>query len=281
MTNKNSSYWFEVLEELGERPMMSFATYNKINNQVDWWELPHKEFDGYGGVFHLAKSLDISPEEIDVKVSGLRRPSFLEKIKALIKYHPESKLRQTLWKSFDRKREGVPYKGHLYFSQLEVDEIKKRAKQERSSIHLFILSKLDHYISKNFLQEGEERWWMIPINMREDKLANLDENYSSYISAQITNKSTCRDINKQLIGKMKGFTHWAAWFWMRLFQYLGKKTIHKALSYFDQNEHGWTGVFTFFEYKFIGSESNPKVKEKLFFGMAPVTKAHPFACDFF
>ena len=56
-----------------------------------------------------------------------------------------------------------------------------------------------------------------------------------------------------------------------------KKSVKKALKYFDDNDHGWTGIFTYIDYKLLGF----KDYHKILVGIAPITKAHPISFDFF
>lgn len=268
--------WFEVLEELGENHAMSFAVMNKSDRQFSWKQLPHTNLDGFGGIISLLIQMGYSYSDIDYQLVEKKSPSFTQKIKALIAYNPESKLRHTYWNNYDRLKQAQPFKAAYYFTHDEALRLKQLATQYRTSEEIYFLWKLDDYLAKNFLKPKQERWWMLPINMRSHEDKYSMENQSSYISVQIDDESLPRQIHKQIIKKIKTYTHWAAWFWMKVLSYLGKKSVKNALAYYDKNNHGWTGIYTFFSYLPL----TDKVKDKLFFGVAPVTKAHPVACNF-
>ena len=225
MNIKKASLWFEVLEELGERPNMSFASFDVTTKEVLWRELSHKDHDGLGGIFELARSFDIKDTQIDYKLSDRRPPTILEKIKALIKYHPESKLRHTNWINFKRKKNGSPFRMIMSFNKEEIEKIKILCKRNRCSSHIFFFHKVDRYISKELLVPEEERWWMVPVNMRTKETKYNRNNFSSYISTQIRDNLTPRELNKQMIEKLKGYLHYAPWFYMKIIAFLGKKNL--------------------------------------------------------
>ena len=183
MSNDKASLWFEALEELGERPVMSFASVDVQTNEISWCELSHKDHDGLGGIFELASQFKIKDTQIDYKLSERKRPSFIQKIKSLFKYHPESQLRHTEWKNFNRLKEGKPFRDIINFSIEEIKQIKENAKKLRCSSHIYMLHKVDSFVASELLKEGQERWWMVPVNMRTKKLKYCRENFSSYIRA--------------------------------------------------------------------------------------------------
>lgn len=276
MSKNFQTTWFEVLEELGENHTMSFAVMDKNDKQYSWKQLPHSNLDGFGGVISLLSEMGFNYKDIDYQLIEKKSPNFIQKIKALIAYHPESKLRHTHWQKYDRLNLNNPYKAVYYFSSSETQKLKNLASDNRTSVEIFFLWKLDEFLAKNFLMPSQERWWMLPVNMRSLENKYSLENQSSYISVQISDESKPREIHKLIIKKIKTYTHWAPWFWMQVMSFLGKKTVMNALNYFDKNNHGWTGIYTYFSYLPL----TDKVKDKLFFGVAPVTKAHPVACNF-
>lgn len=280
MSDDRTKLWFEVLTQLGEDSRSSYALFSLTQQDEDnlnWYQFPHEDSDGFGGVFRLGETLGFKPEEIQYHIGKSHRPSFFQKIKALISYHPESKLRHTNWKEFDRRKEGTPYKSCIFFSPEVVKEIQTKALREGVKPYFYILKRIDEYISKNLMNEEGERWWMFPVNMRTTQSKYSGKNHSSYISLQLTDYISLSQIKDQFVLKLKNYTHWAAWFWMKLFQRMGRKAVENALNYYDSNDHGWAGTFSFLEYNM----ANEKFKDDILFGVAPVTRAHPFSCDLF
>lgn len=270
------SLWFTVLEEFGENHTMNFGELSPEDNHVSWTKLSHCEFDGIGGILEILNQKGFSSEVFDYQVSPIRSPNFFEKIKALIAYNPESKLRHTYFKNYDRTISGEPSRIYHYFTEQEVEVLREKAKLQKTNISLYFLSSLDSVLNEEFLTPNQERWWMLPYNMRQASQKYHKENLSSYISVQISNETSAREINIQILKKIKSFTHWAAWFWMKFLAKLGKKAVINALNHYDKNNHGWMGIYTYLNYSL---KKDATIKDHLFFGVAPVTKAHPISCN--
>lgn len=272
----DGSAWFEALEEIGQRPMMTFAIFDKVNKKEKWFELPHKKYDGIGGLMEFAKS-EFDCNELHYPIRQQRKISFFEKIKSIFRYLPESKLFFTSWNEggeiFEEK-----YRTFIFCDDKKIEILKEKARNHRCSIQTFIHYCLDKTVNELFQKEDQIRRWMIPVNMRNEESRFVLKNLSSYVSVDIKPSTTAREIQQQLIYKLKNQFQYGAWILMILMQYLGRRFLKNTLMYYEKNNHSWTGIFTYIEYQ-VDEDKFYKAKNKMIFGVAPVTPAHPIACN--
>lgn len=273
---RQADIWFEALEEIGEKPIMYYCIHSSSDQKVDWIELAHKDHDGFGGIFQLAADID-QQIVIDYKLVD-RKLSLMQKLKALKLYLHEGNIRKTLWKNFDPHASGQNIKRIFDLGLGDLEKLQNAARKEKASFHIFMLREFDQLIAQIFLNPGQTRWWMIPINTRSMADKYSRSNHSSYISLQLTDLTSPRNLQEMLIQKLKTGAYWVPWFFMNAFSFLGKKIIKKILKNYEDNQHSWAGIFTYLDYSFTNDVAG-HFKEKRIVGVAPVTKAHSIACD--
>jgi hypothetical protein len=273
-SNYHTQTLFSALRKLGEHPWMKFALLEKSSRQLSWFELPHTEFDGMGGSLYITKQFP-GKISIDYDVGQRTPPSLWKKLTAILCYLPETKLRKECWQHYHRQDPSRSYKVVIHLDQDGVKKIKEDARISRSHLQNYILKRLDRVVS-NQLQSNnsQERWWMLPINMRENKNKFSQKNWTSYISMPIENGESERNIQQIMIGKLKAYEQWGAWFVMRLLSRLGSTISYRCMEYYDRNHHEWCGIFTYQKYRNLLENNQWSI-----LGIAPITKAHPIACN--
>ncbi len=250
---------------------MTFGRIHIPTGTTDWWYLSHQSYDGLGGVLHLMR--EFGPD-VDISYNFTpRQPLTLrQKWNALKEYIPESQLRKTNWNQYIRE---LPLteapKWYVLLSEEEMNQLSSLAKAQRSSVQAYILYRLDHFISHELMNE-KERWWMIPFSMRTKNQVFSTQNHTSYFGVALKSEDTPRSVQQKMIDRIKANTAWAAWFWLEFLAFFGKGLIRVAEQYYDKNEHTWTGTFTFLDY-------HSDQPDYHWFGIAPITKAHPVACN--
>lgn len=271
-----SDIWFEALEEIGEKPIMSYCIHSPYKGEIKWIDLPHKTYDGFGGIFYLAASIDQNVV-IDYKLAE-KKLSILKKIKSIFLYANEGNYRKTIWKNFNPKGSGESIKKIIDLNSYKLEELQKAAKKEKVTLNIFLLKHFDQLMADTFLLPNQERWWMIPVNTRTLKTKHSRSNLSSYLSLQIHEQTTYRQLQEMLIVKLKNGAYWVPLFFMKIFSFFGKPIIKKILLRYEKNTHSWAGVFTFLDYT-ISNDSHGYFADKSIIGVAPVTRAHSIACD--
>lgn len=268
--------WFEALEEIGEKPIMSYCIHSSSDQKIEWIELPHKSYDGFGGLFYLAETVDPGVI-VDYKLTE-RKLSIWLKIKSIFIYAHEGNIRKTNWINFSPLKDGENTRKIIELNSYTINKIKAQAKKEKVSLQIYLLKHFDRFISEVFLEPSQERWWMLPINMRKIEDKHSRGNHSSYISLQISDSTSSRQIQEIFISKLKNGAQWVPWFFMHVFSFIGIESIKKILLNYENNNHSWAGIFTYLDFT-INNDINGYFKDKKIIGVAPVTKAHSIACD--
>src|ERR1700722_1711144 len=97
--------WFISAEELGEFIGIRFGRIPPGATEPEWIYLPHKEFDGIGGLAEILRKRGVTTLDRLPQIRHPASPSRLSVLKLLPKYlEPKRPLK---WRPFDSKPEPV------------------------------------------------------------------------------------------------------------------------------------------------------------------------------
>ena len=194
---------FKLAEEAGDDMNIYFVDYNRETEESHLYESNHKYHDGaaFLKLYQAEKGIaDDSWPILPVK----KKPSLFKQLYQLVKFIKLSKPKNIRWK----KREEIfgPNLGYHFgsFSVEETQAIKAFCRKKKISLTALMTWTLDRATSAFFLEEGSDRKWISPVNMRS-KFTEIEtyKNCSSSIIMNMSGSPSLEELNSDFKSKLK------------------------------------------------------------------------------
>lgn len=208
--------WFVACEELDEFIGIRFGHLPEGADQPDWFFLPHKDFDGIGGLAELLRQRGaILPKLAQVKhpsppswMALVRTiPRFL-KAKNPLKFGPmEGEPRPST-----KNTPPSAMAWHL-FDETATTQIRRACRKRGVTVNSFLIKHLTKAVRPSLQDESSVMPWMVPVNLRGKILRGRDTtNYSSYVGVKVRTYETVVDIHRNIYESLGRGEHWANWY---------------------------------------------------------------------
>src|SRR3989339_78527 len=233
--------WTSVLGNFGEFTEIFFAK----DNQTVW--MSHEKYDGVGAFAKLLRESGLRVGVLFDISAKLQRPlTIFQKSWAIFLYLKDSFPRKTFWKKEQLEVVGKKLSpAMLAFSLEETLQIKQQAKQKGVSLNSWLLFHLDQIVSQELLAKNQEKWWLIPCNMRPYVVKVPDTgNHASYVVAKIAAKDGPKEIHQKVKKMLSNNYHWGAWYVFQISRWIKIIGMKMIFSNYYRNNHSWVGTLS-------------------------------------
>lgn len=218
------------------------------NSNVDWYELPHDEYDGMSGLASLMRKAGYTVSELP-QWQGDDKYSFRNAVKGLKVFLPTTGIREQQWIKYDRSlpilNRSTERIAWTVFSKQQTSAIKDHAKTLGVTVNSYLLSHLDRLIAENLVPNDAERRWMIPVNLRGAvSRASEQAPQMAFIALDFSQIPLPIDVQEQVNARKRQGYQWGAWAAFVGSFLLGKKGIRSDMQKRESKNHGWTGMFS-------------------------------------
>lgn len=245
-TSHHIDYWFKHLQQLGEDTDIEIDLGRTSDSELRPYKLPHEKFDGLSLIHHTLVNEGLSNFKIPT-IKDRLKPNFLLSIRNYIRFFYETRPIRMNWKFRDLSRMGSSNKFHKVLSNLETQKISRHAKNMGISLNTYILWCANKAASDVFLNQQNESWWTMPVNIR-GLYPNLDENsygnQVSYIVVKIKKDHNIKKVQNVINRRLKSKSYRANWFGLNLAKKMGEDSVIKTLQNRLEKNYSWVGVLT-------------------------------------
>ncbi|MGC4017179.1 MAG: hypothetical protein QM755_22105 [Luteolibacter sp.] len=209
--------WFKALESLGEYIGIRYGRVNPETNEVEWFFLPHTEFDGIGAFVHLMREAGAEVTSLPqiTHPAPLNWASFMRLIPRMMA--PRKRLK---WQALPQgepmsnTQQPPPAVAWHVFSEEDTAKLRRASRLANVSVNSLLLKYLDRAVRADLEDPSSAIPWMIPVNMR-GKVNQQSElaNHSSYIGIRIFASESVKDVHRHIydaIGKGQHCGNWKA-----------------------------------------------------------------------
>lgn len=209
------SPWFKTLESVGEFIGIRFGHLPPGGERVEWFYLPHTDYDGIGGFAHLLRQRGAPVEELP-KITHPSRFScwtFIRFLPAML-----SRRRYLKWRplkqgeKLESANQPPPAAAYHIFDEEKTAKIRRASRQSDVTVNSFLMKYLDRAIRPSLADPACAIPWMIPVNLRGRVTRNHDTgNHSSYVGIRIYASLGVKEIQHQIYRALQKGEHLAAW----------------------------------------------------------------------
>lgn len=220
---------FEVAEALGEW-MNTLYLKQKENGPIEFEFLHHKDHDGMSAITTILQREGHQVFE-QPKLKVTKKPSLFKRLKALKRYINLTKKIDIRWKTPREDITGVsPNFSRVTFSKEDSELIGKRAKEFGVTENSYLIYCLDKVATRLLLNEGSERKWICPLNMRQpDGPKIVMGNFSASILLNLeAGETTPKMIHEKIKSYLKSDTHWGSFLYSNMAKFIGFKGTLKV-----------------------------------------------------
>ncbi len=208
--------WFAAAEELGEYIGIRFGHLSPGAEEPEWIFLPHKDFDGIGGLAEiLRKRGAVLPRLAQIKHPA--PPSWLSLARIAPKFFKPK--RPLKWVALEGEpmvsTNSTPPRAvawHL-FDEASTTQVRRACRKRGVTVNSFLIKHLTKAIRPFLQDESSVVPWMVPVNLRGKIVRGRDTtNYSSYIGVKVRSYETVDDIHHNIYAALGRGEHWANWY---------------------------------------------------------------------
>lgn len=225
--------WFRARLRHGIRDDMSFGVLDPHSGKIDWHVLPHRRFDGLGGLAHLLRSWGLDPELPEL--AEKRPPSWWRLLLAMLAWR-DPDVPPPRWRTaVVRNDPAVPERVVDWFDRAETEMIRRKAREQNVSVTVLLLWTLHQVVTRNLLREGTRGDWLLPVNMRGPvRLASDEMNHSSGFYLPVDGEWSPTALREEIRTTLRARRHWAGWRLARIGRLVGQwgvNHIHDRLAH--------------------------------------------------
>jgi hypothetical protein len=213
-----------------------------------WFELPHNEFDGIGGLATLLRRQCYPVGALPVLRGD--RFGFWRALRGLFTVLPTLRLRRRQWRQFDGTREvrQMPVTERLawrLFTEEETKRIAAAAKAAGVTVNTYLLFHLDAAVACQLTSPASDRRWMIPVNLRGAVTRDVEAApHMSFLTVDLDQTASLSALQGQISQlKHRGY-HWGAWLALNAGRLIGREAMRRDMRNKERQNHGWTGIFS-------------------------------------
>ncbi|MEE2960668.1 MAG: hypothetical protein VYA34_07990 [Myxococcota bacterium] len=247
-----SRMWWELMRDIGECVDVGFAPIDDGATDLDWTMFSHVDYDGLGGIAKHLSERGIKVGELP-KMRDKEEPGYCARF--WLKYSNLFRRNKNLcrWKSFDShwypsEKEPTQPSGIAWtiFTHEETDALNDYAKRVRVSTNSLLLWALNSVVSDELMEGGDDRFWLMPVNMRGPiQRKNPYVNHSSYLPVRMPVGVAPVDVHEAIKTELKSQSHWRAWYAYTLLKASQREKARKRLQgYLRREGFPWCGAFT-------------------------------------
>ena len=241
---------FSAMRDCGEDISIVYGqkTAPSPHAEPRWFELPHDEFDGIGGLATLLRRQGYAVGALPVLWGD--RFSFARALRGLYATLPTLRLRRRQWRRFDGARpvRRVSVTERLawrLFTEEETKQIASAAKAAGVTVNTYLLFHLDAAVVSALAPPTSDRRWMIPVNLRGAVIRRVEAApHMSFLAVDLDNGSSLSALQARISRlKDRGY-HWGAWLALNAGRLIGREALRRDVRNKERNNHGWTGIFS-------------------------------------
>lgn len=215
--------YFSAMQELGDELLIPFIV--EENGVEKWYFAHHALYDGTSALRELNQVVGLELKTTDQiafkRVKGLKWITALASA-LLSKPHEEHKFKNQ--RPLEKRTNNFQHFFHQ-FTPEQTLQIDSQAKAQKVSATTYFFSQVARLCTKKFSHNKVTRW-MIPVSIRgQIQPAPLSDLQASYIGVNYVYEGPIKELNQQLIKKLKKGEHWGYWLISKLGLYLGKNFI--------------------------------------------------------
>lgn len=262
--------WFQARKELGIGDRMNVGLLSKADEQINWFEFAHSQMDGLGGLTSILREHGYPCADLP-KAADKAAPSTWEQIKMLFAGTKSPVPKTILWKTtypdYAASRLATQqYSNDApiingYFSQEQTKLIKKRARQHKVALNIYLFWALNRAVAEQLLDSQQQYYWLYPVNLR-GALGDKEEtgNCSSGINVLLNNTISAREIQLQVKQQIKLKTHWQLWWQAHIGKVIGMGGVRKLYQFVSERQF-YAGSFSFLGNWPLADENNPPAND--------------------
>lgn len=246
--------WYSLLErEHGEYMGIRFGRASLSSGEVEWMDLPHRLYDGVGGLWELQRRCYGADGAAPMPAPRERhRPGQLGSWGLFLRFAARPQPRAAPWLSFDPAWRGSsPERSRpssLSWCVLDPEQTRALIERARSmgvSVTSLLLCGLGRAIVPSLdLTRGPVRW-VVPVNMRGAITREpATANHSAYVYAETPPRGSVQDIERSLRISLDREDHFAAWHGFTLGSALGTWGLGRVIEAGFRYGPTWIGVFS-------------------------------------
>jgi hypothetical protein len=231
--------WFPILEAKGEFVQIAFGSLLPGAANPAWNYLPHRDFDGAGGLAHLTG--------ITLPVATKRYvPSFWRRLLGFFHYLRVSKMKEVVWKTYRPSLRGK--RSEIAWATFTLEEtrgLEAEAKSSGVSLNTFLLQKIDRVLSREWTRPGTARRWLIPVDMRGSVHRDPPHsNHASYVSVSLTDGLDADAVARLVRHEIRRESQWGAWAVLNSGRWIGRSGMRRMMDSLRARELCWMGTFS-------------------------------------
>lgn len=240
---------FQVLASLGEQVGIAFGRVS-AGDAVEWFELPHTDFDGVGGLAHLLRGRGMACAALP-GLARPERPGFLGWLRILRQDPSGDRHPVVAWRRFDPALRPGGETNRPAWRLLSLEEsaaIGPRAEASGASLNTWLLLALHRALVPRLVEGTPARpgLWMVPVNMRGGvKAARDTANQSGYLAVELPAGAGPSEAHAAVKDALARNLHWAAWLQAGFSRFVGRGLYGRLIrGYWSRPRHPWLGAFS-------------------------------------
>lgn len=217
--------WYRARARHGIGDDIRYGLIDPDAGEVSWQTLPHRRFDGIGGVAHLLRARGVTPSALP----SLREPSapgiwkLLPAILTRRGETPEPPWRKAAPESGDAEPLAVSWA-----SRPETEMICRNARELGISVSVLLFWALHQVVTWRLLEHCDQGSWFFPVNMRGPvRLASDEMNHSSGFYLSVDANWTPMDLRDEIRQALRQRRHWLMWYQARVGRWVGQGGVNR------------------------------------------------------
>jgi predicted metal-dependent hydrolase len=244
---------FEILDELGENPLMGAEVWNtETGARQHRAEFHHKDVDGYGAMRRLLADYGVAHVPPPLRPERMPPPLFVRARAVLAVLRQKLRLEgvrwlvgNPAWKTGNRVIARAKAGRILTLEQTK--QVREAARRAGVSVNSYLLHALNRSVTPLVAETSGKSRWGVPVNMRgpvrvEPELANA----SSIVSVEIADGASAKDVQATMKDILSRKLDWGKWDQVNLMMRLGESTARRQVrEYYGNHAHpARMGVFS-------------------------------------
>jgi predicted metal-dependent hydrolase len=244
---------FEILDELGENPVMSGELWDtETGARVHHAEYHHKDVDGYGAMCRLLGDHRVAFSPPAGRAERVPPPLWVRARALLAVMRQKLRLEgvhwrvaNPAWKTGNRVIERR--KAGRILTREQTTRVRDAARRAGVSVNSYLLHALNRSVTPLVAETDGKSRWGVPVNMRgpvrvEPELANA----SSIVSVEIADGDSAKDVQETTKDILSRKLDWGKWDQVNLMMRFGEAAARRQVrEYYGNNAHpARIGVFS-------------------------------------
>lgn len=236
---------YRIAESMGEDVRMG-AIVRWPDGRSVVYQRPHYVSDGaafLGDLFaFLERQGHLEPTPNRLSKARKQKPERWKLPLQAFRYLQSSSSRRPAWRA-PRETSTAPGFAILRFDRTQYRELVKRASAASANPYSLLFSILQKTVAAELLQAGTpQQQWLLPVNMRPAlQIAEMRGNMTSSLILALSGTATPAEINAQVMRMSRQGTHFGAWLFSNLSNYVGDEKLRGILA---KDNSRYVGVFS-------------------------------------